>query len=171
MEPIIIKKGVELELQIESLAYGGKGIAKIDNFVIFVKGAIPGQTVKARVYKKKKGFAEANTLEVIKESPKAVDVKCDHFGVCGGCKIQNLSYDEQLKEKADQVEGAFRRLGGFSDFSLDDSDNVTRSALDSFPLIVLFIFTGFTINSCPTEFLGFIFRVVLNLVIFLPLLW
>ena len=69
MEQITIKRGAELELQIESLAYGGKGIAKVDNFVIFVKGAIPGQTVNARVYKKKKGFAEANTLEVIKESP------------------------------------------------------------------------------------------------------
>jgi len=118
---ITIKRGVELELQIESLAYGGKGIAKVDNFVIFVKGAIPGQTVKARVYKKKKGFAEANTIEVIKESPKAVESKCDHFGVCGGCKIQNLTYEEQLKEKADQVEGAFRRLGGFSEFKLDNA--------------------------------------------------
>ena len=120
MEPISVKKGQELDLSIESLAYGGNGIAKVDNFVIFVKGAIPGQTVKARIYKKRKGYAEARTLQILSESPKAVEAPCDHFGVCGGCKIQNLSYDEQLKEKAHQVEDAFRRLGGFKDFKLDN---------------------------------------------------
>jgi len=119
-EPLIIKRGVELELQIESLAYGGRGLARKDDFVIFVKGAIPGQTVQARVYKKKKGFAEARVLVVLTESPNAVDAPCKHFGVCGGCKIQNLSYEEQLKEKANQVEDAFRRLGGFKDFFLNN---------------------------------------------------
>ena len=92
MEPISVKKGQELDLSIESLAYGGNGIAKVDNFVIFVKGAIPGQIVKARIYKKRKGYAEARTLQILSESPKAVEAPCDHFGVCGGCKIQNLSY-------------------------------------------------------------------------------
>ena len=59
-------------------------------------------------------------MQILSESPKAVEAPCDHFGVCGGCKIQNLSYDEQLKEKAHQVEDAFRRLGGFKDFKLDN---------------------------------------------------
>ena len=57
-EPITIKRGVELELDIKSLAYGGMGVAKINNFVIFVKGAIPGEKIIARIYKKRKGFAE-----------------------------------------------------------------------------------------------------------------
>ena len=119
-EPSKIKRGVDLELQIESLAYGGMGLARKDDFVIFVKGGIPGQKVNARIYKKKKGYAEARVQHVLKESPNAVEAPCNHFGTCGGCKIQNLSYEEQLKEKTQQVEDAFRRLGGFLDFKLDN---------------------------------------------------
>ena len=96
-EKVIIKRRAELELKIESLAYGGMGVAKKDDFVIFVKGAIPGQIVNARVYKKKKGYAEAQTLNIVSESPNAVEPKCNHFYICS--KIQNLSYKEQLKEK------------------------------------------------------------------------
>ena len=119
-EPLIIKHGLKLELRIESLAYGGMGLARKDDFVIFVKGGIPGQTVQALVYKKKKGFAEARVLEILAESHNTVDARCSHFGVCGGCKIQNLSYEEQLNEKAHQVEDAFHRLGGFNDFKMDN---------------------------------------------------
>ena len=118
-EPMTLKRGAELELEIDSLAYGGMGLARRDNFVIFVKGAIPGQTVNARIYKKRKGYAEARVKEIINESSNAVEAPCDHFGICGGCKVQNLSYDEQLKEKTAQVEDAFQRLGGFPDFKLE----------------------------------------------------
>ena len=120
-EPMTLKRGTELELEIDSLAYGGMGLARRDNFVIFVKGAIPGQTVNARIYKKRKGYAEARVREILNESSNAIEAPCDHFGVCGGCKVQNLAYNEQLKEKAAQVEDAFQRLGGFPDFKLDDS--------------------------------------------------
>ena len=113
---ITIKRGTELELDIESLAYGGMGLARQDNFVIFVKYAIPGQKVFARIYKKRKGFAEAQVLKLIEESPNAVEVCCKHYWICS--KIQSLSYDEQIKEKSAQVEDAFSRLGGFTDFKL-----------------------------------------------------
>ena len=115
-EKVIIKRRAELELKIESLAYGGMGVAKKDDFVIFVKGAIPGQIVNARVYKKKKGYAEAQTLNIVSESPNAVEPKCNHFYICS--KIQNLSYKKQLEEKGNQVEDAFQRLGGFKEFKL-----------------------------------------------------
>ena len=115
-EKVIVKRRAELELKIESLAYGGMGVAKKDDFVIFVKGAIPGQIVNARVYKKKKGYAEAQTLNIVSESPNAVEPKCNHFYICS--KIQNLSYEEQLKQKRNQVEDAFQRLGGFKEFKL-----------------------------------------------------
>ena len=71
-EPATIKRGAELELDIESLAYGGMGLARQENFVIFVKNAIPGQSVLARVYKKRKGFAEAQVLKLLLESKNAV---------------------------------------------------------------------------------------------------
>tara|TARA_B100000519_G_C14221108_1_gene427594 strand:- start:189 stop:1595 length:1407 start_codon:yes stop_codon:yes gene_type:complete len=116
-ETITMKRGSELELDIESLAYGGMGLARKENFVIFVKYAIPGQRVLARIYKKRKGFAEAQVLKLLVESPNAVGVRCKHYWICS--KIQSLSYDEQIKEKSSQVEDAFHRLGGFTDFKLD----------------------------------------------------
>ena len=112
-----IKKGIDIELEIESLAYGGMGLARKDNFVIFVKGAIPGQKVLARIYKKKSGFAEARVLEVLVQSKKAVETKCNHFYICS--KIQSLSYEEQILEKSNQVEDIFNRLGGISDFKIN----------------------------------------------------
>ena len=115
-DSITIKRGTELELDIESLAYGGMGLARQDNFVIFVKYAIPGQKVFARIYKKRKGFAEAQVLKLLEESPNAEEVRCKHYWICS--KIQSLSYDEQIKEKLAQVEDAFSRLGGFTDFKL-----------------------------------------------------
>ena len=117
---INLKRGTELELEIESLAYGGKGIAHYQDLVIFVKNAIPGQTVKALVYRKKTRYAEARSLDIIRESSKTVDAPCGHFGVCGGCKVQNLDYAEQISEKTHQVEDSFHRLGGFPGFKLDE---------------------------------------------------
>ena len=87
-----IKKGQEVELTIESLAYGGKGIARVKDFVIFVKNTIPGQKVRALVYRKRKGFGEAFPLEILSESSHLVDAPCPHFLICGGCKVQQLDY-------------------------------------------------------------------------------
>ena len=114
-----VKKGDELELTIESLAYGGKGVARVDDFVIFVKNAIPGQKVRALLYRKKKGFGEARPLEVLSESKHAVDPRCNHFLTCGGCKVQQLDYDEQVEQKRQQVENIFRRQAGIEDFEID----------------------------------------------------
>ena len=68
--------------------------------------------------KKEKGYAEANVSKVLEESPFAQKAKCNHYYICS--KIQNLSYDKQILEKSNQVEDAFRRLGGFSNFKLAD---------------------------------------------------
>ena len=110
----VVKRGQIVDLYIESLAYGGMGLAKMDNFVIFVKGAIPGQKVSAKIYKKKGGYAEAQATQLINESPYAIKPKCNHYWICS--KIQNLSYEEQLNEKACQVKDVFSKLGGFTDF-------------------------------------------------------
>ena len=116
-EQVTIKRGTEIELNVESLAYGGMGLARVENFVIFVKYAIPGQRVLARIYKKRKGYAEAQVLKTLIDSPNSVEVQCNHYWICS--KIQSLSYDQQIKEKSEQVEDAFTRLGGFLDFKLD----------------------------------------------------
>ena len=112
-----IKRGSEIELVIESLAYGGMGLARKHNFVIFVKYAIPGQKVFARIYKKRRGYAEANVLKVLTESPDAINANCGHYWICS--KLQNLSYKRQIDEKVSQVEDAFRRIGGLSNFTLE----------------------------------------------------
>jgi 23S rRNA (uracil1939-C5)-methyltransferase len=108
-------KGEEIELQIESLSGEGKTIARKDGMVFFVEHAVPGDTVRARLWKIKKKYCEARTLEVIKPSPLRVDAKCKHFGVCGGCKWQDLSYEAQLDFKRQSVIDAFTRIGGFAE--------------------------------------------------------
>ena len=113
-----VKKGDELELTIESLAYGGKGVARVDDFVIFVKNAIPGQKVRALIYRKRKGYGEARSLEVITESAHKVEAPCIHFPICGGCKVQQLSYEEQVVQKKQQIENIFMRQAGISDFKI-----------------------------------------------------
>ena len=121
-DSIFIKKGVELEIEVQSLAYGGMGLAKVDDFVVFVKNGIPGQRVLVLIYKKKKGFAEARIIKVLKQSPLATEARCDHYWICS--KLQTLSYEEQLKEKEKQVVDAFQRIGGFTNFTI----NGVRSA-------------------------------------------
>ncbi len=116
----IINKGDELELTVESLAYGGRGVSRVGNLVVFVKNGIPGQTVRALVYRKKSGYAEARAREVLTESTHIVEPPCAHFPLCGGCMVQQLDYAEQVEQKRRQVIDIFRRQAGLKDFELDD---------------------------------------------------
>ena len=113
-----VKKGDSIELDIESLAFGGKGVAKVDGLAIFVERTVPGQKVLARIIKKKKSFAEAYPLEYLKKADNEIDPKCAHFGICGGCRLQNLEYEDQLTEKTNQVRDLIQRMGGFADFEV-----------------------------------------------------
>lgn len=117
-DQISIKKRQHIELDIESLAFGGQGVARVSDFVVFVNGAIPGQKVEALITKKKKNYAEARVLKVLQESPFAVKPRCKHFGSCGGCRLQNLDYVEQVKAKEDQVKDILKRLGGLENFEI-----------------------------------------------------
>ncbi len=110
-----VSKGEELELRIDSLAYGGSGVARHDGFVVFVRRALPGDTVRARVTKVKRGFAEAIANEVLAPGPDRVEAPCPHFGLCGGCRFQDYAYERQLAAKESQVREALVRLGGFTD--------------------------------------------------------
>lgn len=113
MDTIKPKKGQTLNLKIDSLAFGGMGVARIDNHVIFVKNALPGQEVTAMVIKRKKNYLEARVTDILQESEFSVPVRCDHFKYCGGCTFQNLDYSHQLIQKQSQVEDVMRRLGRF----------------------------------------------------------
>jgi 23S rRNA (uracil1939-C5)-methyltransferase len=110
-----VSRGEELELQVDSLAYGGNGVARHNGFVVFVRGALPGDRVLARVTKVKRGFAEALSLDVLVPGPERIEAPCPHFGVCGGCRFQDLSYEAQLRAKEAQVRDSLTRLGRFDD--------------------------------------------------------
>jgi 23S rRNA m(5)U-1939 methyltransferase (EC 2.1.1.-) len=81
-----------------------------------VSGAVPGDVVNVRVKKSKSKYAEGEALEIVEKSPFRVEPKCIHFGVCGGCKWQNLSYEKQLEFKQDEVYNHIKRIGGLVDF-------------------------------------------------------
>ncbi len=127
-----IKKGDIVQLQIEKYAFEGKGIAKVSksellglipneadekNYVVFVHGSYPGDTVKARLLKIKDSYAEAIATEIISASNERIDARCKFFGVCGGCKQQDLKYESQAKYKQQQVVEIFQKLGGFSNLA------------------------------------------------------
>jgi 23S rRNA (uracil1939-C5)-methyltransferase len=114
------RRGEELELRIEGLAQGGRGIGRRDGFVVFVSGALPGDTVRARVSRAKRGYAEATALEVIEPSPDRRPEVCLHGGEpCPGAPWQAMPYERQLEHKAAQVEEALRRLGGLDGFETE----------------------------------------------------
>ena len=92
-----IKKGQEIELTITDLAFGGRGIAKVDGFTVFVDQAVPEDQVVARVFKRKKNYAEARVLSLVSASPFRIEPPCPYSGWCGGCKWQFLNYDKQLE--------------------------------------------------------------------------
>jgi 23S rRNA (uracil1939-C5)-methyltransferase len=110
-----VAKGQEVEVRIDSLAYGGNGVGRIDGFVVFVRGGLPGDLVRARATKVKKGFAEATKTALLKPGPHRVEAPCRHFGVCGGCRFQDLDYAHQLGAKEAQVRDALVRLGRLPD--------------------------------------------------------
>jgi 23S rRNA (uracil1939-C5)-methyltransferase len=105
-----------LELQIDDVAFGGKGVARDENGkAVFVPFTINGEKVRARFVREKKSFAEAEALELLSGSPHRVAAPCPYFGRCGGCSYQHISYEYQLVLKAGQVEQTLRRLGHLSE--------------------------------------------------------
>jgi 23S rRNA (uracil1939-C5)-methyltransferase len=114
-----VRKGEKLELRVDSLAYGGNGVARLNGFVVFVRGGLPGDLVSARVTKVKRGFAEGVALDVLEPSPHRVEAPCRHFGVCGGCRFQDLAYGEQLAAKERQVRDALVRIGRIAEPPLE----------------------------------------------------
>lgn len=112
------QKGQTVELPVTTLAFGGQGVGRLDDFVVFVTGAVPGDVALARVTRVKRRYAEARLEEILTPSPDRVAARCRHFGSCGGCRWQSLDYAVQLRYKEQQVRETLERLGGLEGFSL-----------------------------------------------------
>ena len=114
-----VTKDQELELQIDSLAYGGNGVARLNGFVVFVRRGLPGDVVRARVTKVKRNHAEALAVDVVTPSPLRVEAPCRHYPACGGCRFQDFAYESQVAAKEEQVADALRRIGGIPEPPLE----------------------------------------------------
>lgn len=109
-----MKPGDLIDLDIEAFADRGKSLARVDGYVVFVMGAVPGDRVRARVLKRKRKHAEARIEAVIEPSSLRTTPRCAYFGSCGGCKWQHVTYAAQLEAKRESVQGALRHTGGFA---------------------------------------------------------
>ena len=101
------------------MAFGGSGVAREEGKVIFVKGGVPQDVLDVRIVKDKGSYAEAIIEDVITPSPERVEPVCEVFGTCGGCQLQNLGYESQLREKENVLRDALQRTGGFEDLSVE----------------------------------------------------
>ncbi len=106
-----LQKGQIVDLEIDSLAFGGSGIGRHEGRAVFVPKTMPGDKVKASFRRIKEKYAEAELVEIIEESSERVDPKCRYSGVCGGCSVQFMPYDQQLKFKKQQVIDCLERIG------------------------------------------------------------
>lgn len=104
------KKGSEIELKIDDLVFGGRGIGQLDGWKVFVADTVPGDVVRARLMKIKKGYGEARLMEVLEPSSLRTAARCKHFVTCGGCKWQFLPYAEQVNFKESQIRDIVERL-------------------------------------------------------------
>jgi 23S rRNA (uracil1939-C5)-methyltransferase len=114
-----VQRDDELELKVDSLAFGGNGVARLDGFVVFVRRGLPGDTVRARVTKVQRRHAEAVATEVLEAGPARVEAPCPHFPACGGCRFQDLAYDAQVAAKYAWVEDSLRRIAGIAEPPLE----------------------------------------------------
>lgn len=110
-----LRPGQEIEIEVERAAAEGRGVGRLDELVVFVSRALPGERVRAQVIRSKRNFAEARAVEVLRPSADRVVPRCSHLAVCGGCSWQELAYEAQLDAKTHLVREALERLGGFRD--------------------------------------------------------
>ena len=107
------RPGQEIEIDVDRVAMEGRAVGRLDELVVFVEKALPGERVRARVGRVKRNFVEARTVEVLRASPARVAGRCAHLDLCGGCSWQELDYEAQLDAKTDLVRESLERLGGF----------------------------------------------------------
>ena len=108
------KKNDLILLKIEDMGDGGEGIGKYEGFTFFVKGAVIGDTVEARIMKLKKSYGYARLMKVVEPSEYRREPGCVHAGRCGGCQLQAMDYEAQLAYKAKKIQERLIRIGGLA---------------------------------------------------------
>src|SRR5690625_3329031 len=109
-----LKKGEEIELHIDSAAFKGKGIGKVNDLSVFVPNTAPGDTVRTRIIRRKKNYREGKVLEVLEPGKHRIDPRCQHASVCGGCNWQHVNYDYQPSFQRAPVRDHMHRIGGLT---------------------------------------------------------
>lgn len=113
------KKNDHVTVTIEDIGSEGEGIGRVDGFTLFVKDAVVGDTVEAKILKSKKSYAYARLVKVLEASPFRVEPPCPFHRQCGGCQIQALSYEKQLEFKNRKIRNNLIRIGGFDEDYVD----------------------------------------------------
>jgi len=106
--------GQKIVLPITDIAFGGEGVGRIEDFVVFVPFVIVGEEIEVEITEVKKAFARGKPVRVLKASPERVEPPCPYFGSCGGCQYQHVAYEAQLRFKRKQIADLFERIGRFS---------------------------------------------------------
>ena len=110
-----MQSGETVQLLIDDVAFGGKGVGRLDGLAVFVPFVIAGERVTARITRRKRKFAEAELVSIDEPSPDRLEPPCPYFGACGGCAYQHMAYRRQLDVKSAQVAQTLRRVGHFAE--------------------------------------------------------
>lgn len=122
-----VERNKEYTFKIESISSEGHGVARLDGLTVFIPFTAAGDTVRAVITDVQKRFARARLVSVTEPSDSRRDADCPNYGQCGGCQLRHISYDAQLEAKTQIVENAMRRIGGFTDFSVDETVGAKRT--------------------------------------------
>jgi 23S rRNA (uracil1939-C5)-methyltransferase len=118
---IPVEKNKEYEVEITGMGHEGEGVGRIENFTVFVQGALQGETVLAKIIKVSKNYAVGKLIKVIKASPDRTNPVCEIYKKCGGCQLQHTSYEAQLRVKKQRVIDAIERIGKLEDVVVHDT--------------------------------------------------
>ena len=116
-----IKKGLQAEIEITDVAFGGRGLVRLDGMAVFVDQTVPGDRIILRIIRKKKNYAEARVIELIESSPFRIIAPCEYSGFCGGCKWQFLKYEQQLIYKRQHVLDCLEHIGRIKEVIVHDT--------------------------------------------------
>ena len=118
---MIIKRGLQTEVEISDVAFGGRGLVRLDGMAVFVDQTVPGDRAIIRIVRKKKNYAEARVIDLIQSSPDRIIAPCEYSGFCGGCKWQFLKYEQQLIYKRQHVLDSLEHIGRIKDTLVHDT--------------------------------------------------